>query len=88
VRLSSNLYADDSILIAQSAEVRDARRNPSPRPPWCFSEEEREDQTWSTTDDVPKAADVIGELGASLAATLSFALLVCTWLSADGIPAP
>ena len=56
--------------------------------PWCFSEAEREDHIWSADGDPPKAADVVGELGISLAAALGFALLVCTWLSAAGIPAP
>ena len=56
--------------------------------PWCFSEAEREDRTWSGDDDPPRAADVIGELGMRLAAALSFALLVCAYLSAAGIPAP
>jgi hypothetical protein len=56
--------------------------------PWCFSEAEREDRTWSRADDPPRAAEVIGQLGVSLAVAFSFALLVCTWLSAAGIPAP
>ena len=56
--------------------------------PSCFSEAERPHHTWSADDDSPKAADVVGELGMSLAAALSFALIVCAWLSAVGIPAP
>ena len=58
------------------------------QPRWYFSEVEREDRIWSADDDPPRAADVIGELGVSFAGALSFALIVCAWLSAAGIPAP
>ena len=56
--------------------------------PWYFSEAEREDGSWSVNGDRPQPGHVVGEFGASLAAALTFALLVCAWLSAAGISPP
>lgn len=56
--------------------------------PSYFSEAEREEGSWSVNGDPPQPGHVIGEFGATLAAALTFALLVCTWLSAAGIPPP
>jgi hypothetical protein len=55
---------------------------------WCLTDAERSDLTDAGESNPPRAADVIAELGMSLVAALGFALLVCSLLSAAGIPAP
>lgn len=55
---------------------------------WCLTDTERTHTIDAVDSGPPKAANVVGEFGVSLAAALSFALFVCGCLSAAGIPAP